>query len=163
MPCGLIVFDCHLLFVVVILVELVISRPILIDKDQREFTTSPGRIMKKDRRHSIFDDKNRAVLGELHTYLSNYGYLPRSDLETRAMRTDEEFHSAIRRLQTYATIPVTGKLDPATLDLIRRPRCGLADNDPNRVPRPHMYGNRRRRRRYVLQGQKWAKTYLTYK
>lgn len=80
--------------------------------------------MKKDRRHSIFDDKNRAVLGELvsrpislnflrkclciqHTYLSNYGYLPRSDLETRAMRTDEEFRTAIRRLQTFATIPVT--------------------------------------------------------
>lgn len=40
-------------------------------------------------------------------YLSNYGYLPRSDLETRAMRTDEEFRTAIRRLQTFATIPVT--------------------------------------------------------
>jgi len=97
------------------------------------------------------------------------------------MRTDEEFRSAIRRLQTFATIPVTvrmirlflkiiffflnfsqGQLDKATLDLIRRPRCGLADHDPNRLPRPHMFGNRRRRR-YVLQGQKWAKTYLTYK
>ncbi len=53
-------------------------------------------------------------------------------------------------------------MDKATLDLIRRPRCGLADHDPNRLPRPHMFGNRRRRR-YVLQGQKWAKTYLTYK
>lgn len=96
------------------------------------------------------------------------------------MRTDEEFRTAIRRLQTFATIPVTvcshldqhshvccfasfkGKLDKATLDLIRRPRCGLADYEPNRLPRPHIYGNRRRRR-YVLQGQKWAKTYLTYK
>jgi hypothetical protein len=95
------------------------------------------------------------------------------------MRTDEEFRSAIRRLQTYASIPVSvwmiklsfqiiifvffqGKLDQSTLDLIRRPRCGLADYEPNRLPRPHMYGNRRRRR-YVLQGQKWAKTYLTYK
>ena len=55
-----------------------------------------------------------------------------------------------------------GQLDKATLELIRRPRCGLADHEPNRVPRPHIYGNRRRRR-YVLQGQKWAKTYLTYK
>ncbi|CAF0993511.1 unnamed protein product [Rotaria magnacalcarata] len=162
MPCGLIILNCHLLFVVVILIEIVLSRPILIDRDQRELATSKDKIMNKDRRHSIFDDKNRAVLGELHTYLSNYGYLPRSDLETRAMRTDEEFRSAIRRLQTFATIPVTGKLDQATLDLIRRPRCGLADYEPHRLPRPHIYGNRRRRR-YVLQGQKWAKTYLTYK
>jgi hypothetical protein len=107
MPCGLIVFDCHLLVIVVILVELVVSKSILIDQDQRELPMSREKFIKKDRRHSIFDDKNRAVLGELHTYLSNYGYLPRSDLETRAMRTDEEFRSAIRRLQTYASIPVT--------------------------------------------------------
>ena len=46
--------------------------------------------------------------------------------------------------------------------MIRRPRCGLADYEPNRLPRGHQLGNRRRRR-YVLQGQKWAKTYLTYK
>lgn len=55
-----------------------------------------------------------------------------------------------------------GQLDKETLDLIRRPRCGLADFDPNRLPRPHSIGNRRKRR-YVLQGQKWSKTYLTYK
>ena len=46
--------------------------------------------------------------------------------------------------------------------MIRRPRCGLVDYELNRFPRPHLLGNRRRRR-YVLQGQKWAKTYLTYK
>jgi len=63
MPCGLIVFDCQLLVVVVILVELVVSRPIFIDKDQRN--SSINHLMKKDRRHSIFDDKNKAVLGEL--------------------------------------------------------------------------------------------------
>lgn len=164
MPCGLSVFDCQLLVVVVvILVELVVPRPISIDKDQRTSSiTITNNFMKKDRRHSIFDDSNKAVLGELHTYLSNYGYLPRSDLETRAMRTDEEFRSAIRRLQTFASIPVTGKLDEATVNVIRRPRCGLADYDPNRLPRPHVYG-KYRHRRYVLQGQKWAKTYLTYK
>lgn len=66
MPCGVIVFDYHLLVVIVIiLVELVVSRPILIDKDQRELSMSNEKLTKKDRRHSIFDDKNRAVLGEL--------------------------------------------------------------------------------------------------
>ena len=68
MPCGLIVFDCHLLVVVVILIELVVSRSILIDREQRDLTTSSDKIMKKDRRHSIFDDKNRAVLGELVSF-----------------------------------------------------------------------------------------------
>ena len=58
-----------------------------------------------------------------HTYLSHYGYLPRSDLETRAMRTDDEFRSAIRRLQTFGSIPVTvGSLSSADRieDLRRR-------------------------------------------
>ncbi len=69
MPCGLIVFDCHLLIIVVILVEFVVSRSILIDKDQRELPMSRDKILKKDRRHSIFDDKNRAVLGELVSFI----------------------------------------------------------------------------------------------
>jgi hypothetical protein len=68
MPCGLIVFDCHLLVIVVILVEFVVSRSILIDKDQRELPMSSEKLMKKDRRHSIFDDKNRAILGELVSF-----------------------------------------------------------------------------------------------
>ncbi|CAF0913210.1 unnamed protein product [Didymodactylos carnosus] len=96
-----------------------------------------------------------------HIYLSKYGYLPRSDLETRALRTDHEIYSAIRRLQHYAGVPVTGKLDETTVKLIRRPRCGLPDFDNRHIQRPQSFGNRKKR--YVLQGQKWAKTYLTYK
>lgn len=69
MPCGLIVLDCHLIFAVVILIELVVSRPILIDRDQRESAATTDKIMNKDRRHVIFDDKNRAVLGELVSFL----------------------------------------------------------------------------------------------
>lgn len=69
MPCGLIVSDCHLLVVVVILVEFVASRSVLIDKDQRELSMPKEKFLKKDRRHSIFDDKNRAILGELVSFL----------------------------------------------------------------------------------------------
>ncbi len=70
MPCGLIVFDCHLLVIVVILVELVVSKSIVIDQDQRELPMSREKYIKKDRRHSIFDDKNRAILGELVSFVS---------------------------------------------------------------------------------------------
>ncbi|CAF1069560.1 unnamed protein product, partial [Didymodactylos carnosus] len=115
-------------------------------------------IRDKRERYSIFEHKEN--LGELQMYLSKYGYLPRSDLETRALRTDLEIHSAIRRLQHYAGIPVTGKLDETTVKLIRRPRCGLPDFDNRHIQRPQSFGNRKKR--YVLQGQKWAKTYLTY-
>lgn len=125
MPCGLIVSIRLFFFVIIYLVHSSWSRSILFDRNQRDSIISIEKNFTKERRHSIFDDKNGAILGELvrflffffiislwfffvqHTFLSNYGYLPRSDLETRAMRTDEEFRSAIRRLQTFASIPVT--------------------------------------------------------
>lgn len=74
MPCGLIVFDCYRLVIVVLLVEFVLSKSIFINPDQqREMTMSGEKLMKKDRRHSIFDDKNRAVLGELVSRLISIG------------------------------------------------------------------------------------------
>jgi ribosomal protein S17 len=66
MPSGLIVFDYHrFLVVVVLLVELIRAKSIVVESDKREFPTSMEKTMTKQRRHSIFDDKNTAVLGEL--------------------------------------------------------------------------------------------------
>ena len=69
MPCGLIIFSCYFTFVVIILVEIIASRPISIDRNQRELMITKDQTMNKYKRHSIFDDKNRADLGELVSYL----------------------------------------------------------------------------------------------
>ena len=207
MPCGLIVFDCHRFVIVLLLLEFVLSGSTFLEHDQRELTISREKLMKKDRRHSIFDDKNRAVLGELVSLSNEIVMSVKSVLflllvlsiriwvimviylvriwkleQWELMKNFVQLFDVYKLLLQYPWLYVLlddhpdshhicvcgvffsfkGKLDKATLDLIRRPRCGLADYDPNRLPRPHIYGNRRRRR-YVLQGQKWAKTYLTYK
>lgn len=64
MPCGLFVFDCYpillLLLLLVILLEPVQSRSLVLPS-----SSSAERLTAKDRRHSIFDDKNGASLGEL--------------------------------------------------------------------------------------------------
>ena len=66
MPSGLIVIDYHrFLVVVVLLVELVRAKSIVSESDKREYPTSVEKTMTKQRRNSIFDDKNTAVLGEL--------------------------------------------------------------------------------------------------
>jgi len=52
-------------------------------------------------------------------------------------------------------IPDTGVVDTRTLELLKRPRCGMKDEMHT------MY--RRRRRRYVVAPTKWEKFDLTYR
>ena len=56
-----------------------------------------------------------------------YGYLPWSDMETGALRTDTELRRAIRQFQRVAGLRPTGRLDTQTLAFMQRPRCGMAD------------------------------------
>lgn len=90
------------------------------------------------------------------SYLTQFGYLPRS--ETESLFTDQQVRDAVRNLQFMAGLNVTGELDPVTLDIMRRPRCGVPDVTHTG------YRNRRsvRLKRYSLQGQRWSKTNLTW-
>ncbi|KAK6638073.1 hypothetical protein RUM44_008498 [Polyplax serrata] len=92
------------------------------------------------------------MAGYKQDYLMNFGYLPPSDKETGLLRTDDQLRSAIENLQSFANIPVTGELDEKTLELLKKPRCGLPD---------FQYPSRRRKR-YTLHGQKWHYTNLTW-
>ena len=58
-------------------------------------------------------------------YLLNYGYLedrPGSVFEVAKLE------QAVRNLQQFAGIPVTGKVDNATAKLMATERCGMKDN-----------------------------------
>ena len=86
-------------------------------------------------------------------YLSRFGYLPSSDLETGELRTDTEYRRAIRSFQKYAGLRETGKLDQATRDQMSKPRCGLGD----------VITTKTRRKRFNLATDKWKKNHLTYR
>ncbi|KAH8375256.1 hypothetical protein KR200_004034 [Drosophila serrata] len=98
-------------------------------------------------------------------YLMQFDYLPKSDLETGALRTEQQLIDAVRSLQSFGNIPVTGKIDSATARLIQQPRCGVGDKkyaysfSPDNLDHDVVYT---RVRRYVLQGPKWDKTDLTW-
>uniref|UniRef100_A0A1A9W7U8 Peptidoglycan binding-like domain-containing protein n=1 Tax=Glossina brevipalpis TaxID=37001 RepID=A0A1A9W7U8_9MUSC len=92
-----------------------------------------------------------------------FDYLPKSDIETGALRTEEQLKEAIRNLQRFGNIPVTGEIDAATRKLIRKPRCGVGDSNQTTTFSPDNLHHSHRMKRYVLQGPKWDKTDLTWR
>ncbi|XP_011858593.1 PREDICTED: stromelysin-2-like [Vollenhovia emeryi] len=60
-------------------------------------------------------------------YLQRYGFL-NEKMDTFATSEDQlVLRHAINLFQEYYRLPVTGKVDNATLSLMRKPRCGLRD------------------------------------
>lgn len=91
-----------------------------------------------------------------------FGYLPKSNIETGNLRTEDQLIQSIIALQRAGNISQTGVIDEATSKLMKTPRCGLPDNinldfsATNRL-------NRRRHKRYVIQGHKWQSTSITWR
>jgi len=51
-----------------------------------------------------------------------------------------EFKASIRRLQRFGNVPVTGKIDAATIKLINTDRCGLKDSGNSVIGRFNLQG-----------------------
>ncbi|XP_058829198.1 matrix metalloproteinase-2-like isoform X2 [Topomyia yanbarensis] len=101
-------------------------------------------------------------------YLMEFGYLPKSNIETGNLRTMDQLKEAVRQLQSFANLEPTGDINRETLELMRRPRCGAPDlpNSPDFLPsnslNPRHYQHRRHRR-FVIQGQKWEHPIVTWR
>ncbi|XP_032897982.1 matrix metalloproteinase-24 [Amblyraja radiata] len=100
-----------------------------------------------------------AVSGEerpfiVENWLKTYGYFLPDELRTSALRSAHSMQAAIAAMQRFYRIPVTGILDQATIEWMRRPRCGVSDQP--RISR------RQRSKRYALTGQKWRQKHITY-
>jgi hypothetical protein len=89
-----------------------------------------------------------------------FGYLPKSSLETGNLRTEEQLRDAIRSLQKYGNIPATGRIDDKTKMLLKAPRCGVPDFDTS-----DFRGRNRHHRfkRFVVQGQRWDTENVTWR
>lgn len=81
-------------------------------------------------------------------YLRAYHYIS----PTRSGNHD--FETAVRKFQHFMNLPVTGQVDRATLNMMRKPRCGVPDVEDGAFES--------RKRRYSTFGSKWSKTHLTY-
>ena len=84
-------------------------------------------------------------------FLLQFGYLNISNPTDSAGANDKNspvFKKAIRRLQWFGSIPVTGVIDSKTLQLISTSRCGVRDPPP---PSSRGIGE------FKLQGSSWKK------
>lgn len=103
-----------------------------------------------------------------------FGYLPASDLETGALRTEEELRRAVRHFQRVAGVRQTGRLDSETVAAMKRPRCGMADllMTGHWTAPPAYHANQSHRhghhhhgpaQPYAFGPSKWHKTTITYR
>lgn len=61
-------------------------------------------------------------------YLQRYGYLTNNNVEiTNDNGFDDVLESAVKKYQKFFKLNVSGILDAETLDLMSKPRCGVAD------------------------------------
>lgn len=86
-----------------------------------------------------------------------YGYLPKSGIETGNLRSEEQLRDAIKNLQRFGNIPETGKIDDRTRMLLKTPRCGVPDFSTSD------FKVRNRFKRFVIQGQKWSTENVTWR
>ena len=101
-----------------------------------------------------------------HDYLARFGYLPNPELartypswrplvaQGPADRAVFDAHSAeaVRALQAFFGIPVTGIVDAATRELMHTPRCGVPEGIEALDPSDKFAGS----------GQKWNKTVVRW-
>uniref|UniRef100_A0A182Y9D6 Peptidoglycan binding-like domain-containing protein n=1 Tax=Anopheles stephensi TaxID=30069 RepID=A0A182Y9D6_ANOST len=93
-----------------------------------------------------------------------FGYLEKSNIETGNLRTIEELQHAVRSLQSYGGLEPTGTIDEATLELMRKPRCGSPDVSDSLDFQPSNDVRLLTRvRRYIIQGQKWQNSIVTWR
>lgn len=90
------------------------------------------------------------------TWLRKYGYLSQASRQMSTMQSAQILSKAIGDMQRYYGLEVTGEMDPATVEAMRRPRCGLPDRKAEEIE------DHARKKRYVLTGQQWNKDHITY-
>ncbi|XP_054724894.1 matrix metalloproteinase-2-like [Uloborus diversus] len=87
----------------------------------------------------------------VETYLKQFGYLTPSSEGAQELRTEDKLREAIRSLQKFGGLNVTGIVDGPTLALLGKRRCGMPDLTPAE-----------RVRRYAIQGQRWENKDITW-
>ncbi|XP_075871101.1 matrix metalloproteinase-28 [Nelusetta ayraudi] len=106
---------------------------------------------------------------EPQVFLEKFGYLLQRE-HLHLQHQAEELQEAISSFQRLSRLPVTGRLDSATLRQMSEPRCGVSDEGSQQLwdqrVRLVFSGRMRRssrRRRSAARAEKWYKRHLTYR
>ncbi|XP_041058258.1 matrix metalloproteinase-17 [Carcharodon carcharias] len=102
-------------------------------------------------------DSGPASSGDMITgieWLTKFGYLPPPDPVTGQLQTQEALTKAIKAMQKFGGLEISGVIDRATLMLMKTPRCSLPD-----IAEPEIS----RRKRSVRLGTKWNKRNISWR
>lgn len=97
----------------------------------------------------------------VRNYLETFGYLDKGRPEVENLvsgnveqEKEDDFRIAIKTLQEFGGIPVTGEIDEATQELLGKKRCGRPDRET--------FAGGARKKRFAVHGDKWQHTNLTW-
>lgn len=110
-------------------------------------------------------ERSEASVGDIYEEkLSLYGYFRRTETSVVDNLVDARrgLEDAIRDFQKFAGLKVTGLLDDQTKKLLLAPRCGISDKILNQEYK-WQQPIHSRRKRFVVQGQKWKNVSLSSK
>ncbi|XP_078700340.1 matrix metalloproteinase-15-like [Branchiostoma floridae x Branchiostoma belcheri] len=98
------------------------------------------------------------------SYLVQFGYVEKpADGRLSSIRQGS-LTQAVRDFQRFAQLPETGVLDDRTVDMMRKPRCGVRDVTPAERLRRDTGLQVTRSKRYAFAGDyRWNKNDLTYR
>ncbi|GBP77743.1 Matrix metalloproteinase-16 [Eumeta japonica] len=95
-------------------------------------------------------------------YLEKFGYLKVGRPEMANLvhgdsvqELEDDFRIAIKTLQEFGGIEVTGEIDEATKELLKKKRCGRPDREVD-------LEDGHRKKRFAVQGEKWKHTNLSW-
>ncbi|XP_043470917.1 matrix metalloproteinase-25-like [Leptopilina heterotoma] len=84
-------------------------------------------------------------------FMKRFGYLPASE-KSESLYKESALVDAIKSLQKFGNIPMSGEIDNKTLELMKMPRCGVAD----------IINSKTREKRYIVGSEGWRKRRVTY-
>lgn len=95
--------------------------------------------------------------------MEEFGYLEESVNGAQSLRLESVIEDALSELQRIAQIPITGKLDNETRNVLKWRRCGLKDTSI--LKKQHQNKRRHKMIRYKRNSQiyKWNKPLITYR
>ncbi|XP_071453471.1 matrix metalloproteinase-17-like [Hetaerina americana] len=91
-------------------------------------------------------------------FMRRFGYLESLTPEGQALYSNGTIREALLLVQKFGAIEQTGRLDEATKQLMKSPRCGVPDVAPE-SPADHS----NRPKRYVIGSEGWKKRNVTYR
>lgn len=118
----------------------------IIKKNSKKTTSKLSNVLNNKMSKNI--TRTNKEIEKAVRWLEQFGYLSESLNSGEVVPPSQDMKKALRKMQRYAQLPVTGVLDDATIAQMNKPRCGDKDFYPAGTTRV---------KRYILLRMRWQR------